>query len=191
MPNTEPQVDGRCTPHLTPLHPYKTPFVLRPGYPRFTQSAPLINLGTPSAPPHIRGTEGVLNYQTSIEQERTSEVQFKSKESPFKCCASYVPPIDLGHHCSRNTSIKVDLKKLGVQACKLHRAKLFTFQVWPRSTKTHHIFRDEIKSSGKFANLMKSTTPGFAQPRQSRVKFGGNMKVLRWHSKKELFSKKM
>ena len=27
------------------------------------------------------------------------------------------------------------------------------------------------------------TTPGFVQPRQSRVKFGGNMKVLIWHSK--------
>ncbi len=26
-------------------------------------------------------------------------------------------------------------------------------------------------------------TPGFTQPRQYWVKFGGNLKVLRWHSK--------
>ncbi len=59
----ETQVDGRCALHLASLHPFKTPFVPIPGFLRRTQSAPLINLG--------------------IEQVRTSEVQFKFKESPF------------------------------------------------------------------------------------------------------------
>ncbi len=57
------QVDGRCALHLASLHPYKTPFVLTSGFLRRTQSAPLINLGTPSAPPNIRGTEEVLNLE--------------------------------------------------------------------------------------------------------------------------------
>ncbi len=60
------QVDGRCTPHLASLHPYQTPFVLIPGFFRRTQSAPLINLGTPSTPPNIRGTEGVLNLECTF-----------------------------------------------------------------------------------------------------------------------------
>ncbi len=33
------QVDGRCAPHLIPLHPYKTPFVLILSFLRCTQSA--------------------------------------------------------------------------------------------------------------------------------------------------------
>ncbi len=37
---------------FTSLHPYKTPFALIPGFLRCTQSAPLINLGTPSALPN-------------------------------------------------------------------------------------------------------------------------------------------
>ncbi len=43
--------------HLIRLQDYKTPFVLIPGFLRCTQSAPLINLGTPSALPNIRGTD--------------------------------------------------------------------------------------------------------------------------------------
>ncbi len=58
-----PQVNGRCALHLASLHPYKTPFVLTSGFLWCTQSAPLINLRTPSVPPNIRATEGVLNLE--------------------------------------------------------------------------------------------------------------------------------
>ncbi len=39
--NEVSQVSGRCAPHLASLHPYKSPFVLIPGFLRRTQSAPL------------------------------------------------------------------------------------------------------------------------------------------------------
>ncbi len=66
LKSVESQVDGRCAPRLASLHPYQTPFVLIPGFLRRTQSAPLINLGTPSAPPNIRGTQGVLNLECTF-----------------------------------------------------------------------------------------------------------------------------
>ncbi len=46
-------VDGRYTPHVTPLHPNETPFVLIPG------------------------------FKIGIEQVRTCEMHLKFKGSPF------------------------------------------------------------------------------------------------------------
>ncbi len=49
-------IELHCTPNRPPLYLYQASF----GAPKVH---PLVNLGTPSALPNIRGTEGVLNLK--------------------------------------------------------------------------------------------------------------------------------
>ena len=71
------QVDGRCAPHLTSLHSYKTPFILIPGFLRCTQSAQVCTYE-----PYFKYKRGVIvvqnRHRTSAYFRSAIQVQRKS-----------------------------------------------------------------------------------------------------------------